>query len=108
MGARLRVELYIDVGDITENKAIFDIFMARKDEIEREIGTPLEWEKLDQKRASRISLVRPDTTINDADDNAEELQAWLIQGLLKTKNAFGPLLKSAKQTASSSNQDDQA
>lgn len=90
-GARLRAELYIDVGDATRNKAIFDALAARKDEIELKTG-PLDWERLDQRRACRISLVRPDTTIEDAAMRADEMREWLVQALLKMKSVFGPLL----------------
>jgi hypothetical protein len=64
------VELYIDHDHETGagNKAIFDALAAQKAEIEREFGGPLEWERLDDKRASRIrkrfangGLYRPET-----------------------------------------------
>jgi hypothetical protein len=50
------VELYIDRGRDAdeENKAIFDSLVASKDEIEKEFGGPLEWQRLDGKRACRI------------------------------------------------------
>jgi hypothetical protein len=62
---RLRAEFYIDVRDTEKNKAIFDKLFSKKAEIELKTG-PLDWERLDQKRASRISLVRHDTNIEDA------------------------------------------
>jgi hypothetical protein len=64
------VELYIDHDHETGagNKAIFDALAAQKADIEREFGGPLEWERLDDKRASRIrkrftngGLYRPET-----------------------------------------------
>ncbi|GAB1393166.1 DUF4268 domain-containing protein [Rhodocyclaceae bacterium] len=50
------VELYIDRGKDcdAENKGIFDALHARKDEIEASFGEPLEWQRLDNKRACRI------------------------------------------------------
>lgn len=50
------VELYIDRGKDTdeENKTIFDTLVASKDDIEATFGEPLEWQRLESKRACRI------------------------------------------------------
>lgn len=64
------VELYIDNDQETGagNKAIFDALVNQRAEIEREFGGPLEWDRLDHRRASRIrkqfsngGLAQPDT-----------------------------------------------
>ena len=52
-----RVELYIDSGDGVVNKRLFDALHAEKDEIEKEIGHELEWQKLESKRASKIARI---------------------------------------------------
>jgi hypothetical protein len=51
---RLRVELYIDLGDVEQNKAAFDKLLVEPAAIETALGQPLEWERLDTKRAARI------------------------------------------------------
>lgn len=48
------VEVYIDTGDKTENKCIFDGLYAKRPEIELTFGASLLWERLDDKRSSRI------------------------------------------------------
>jgi len=50
------IEIYIDRGANCdeENKSIFDQLSLHKDEIEEQIGGPLEWQRLDEKRACRI------------------------------------------------------
>jgi hypothetical protein len=51
-----RAELWIDKGKDSEaeNNEIFDRLVANKAEIEQTFGGPLEWERLDGKRACRI------------------------------------------------------
>jgi hypothetical protein len=98
-GDKLRAELYIDVGDATQNKLIFDALQEKKSEIELKIGS-LDWARLDQRRASRISLVRPNTSINTAATQADDMRAWLVQGLLRMKSEFGPLLETVVDSAS--------
>jgi hypothetical protein len=97
-GDRLRVDLYID-GDNARNKIIFDYLFVRKEAIEKIIREPLEWERMDARRGCRISIVRPNTTIDNAVTQGDEMRKWLVQHLLKFKNAFGPYLKDAVQSA---------
>ncbi len=54
-----RVELYIDRTDAEQNKQIFDALYERKAEIEQAFGGPLEWQRLDAKRACRILHLLP-------------------------------------------------
>ena len=49
-----RAEVYIDRGDRTENKFIFDRLVRDKESIEKEFGRSLEWERLDGKQGCRI------------------------------------------------------
>ncbi|MEZ4667860.1 MAG: DUF4268 domain-containing protein [Anaerolineae bacterium] len=48
------IDLYIDVGDHDKNKNIFDRLHEQREAIEAEFGEPLDWRRLDDKRASRI------------------------------------------------------
>jgi len=94
-GGVLRAELYIDVGDIIQNKAIFDWLLARKTELEMKMGEPLSWERLDNRRASRISVGRPNSSIDTVAAQGDELRKWLVSQLLKLKSVIGPLLEEA-------------
>ena len=51
-----RVELYINTGDKTLNKAYFDQLHARSAEVEARFGGPLEWHRLDDKNTCRIFI----------------------------------------------------
>lgn len=50
----IRIELYIDTQYQLTNKSIFDNIMNHKDEIEERFGAELNWDRLDDKRASRV------------------------------------------------------
>jgi len=100
-GNRLRAELYIDVGDTVKNKAIFDVLKSNESALQNEVGEPLVWERLDNRRASRISVVRENTSITDTAVHDEDIRKWLIQRLLKFKEVFGPRLKPALDAAGS-------
>lgn len=87
----MRAELYIDLGDDEKNKATFDALLTQKDQIEREFGEPFEWERQDDKRASRIVVYR-DGAIEDSDYRLAEIRSWCVDHLLKLKRVFGPRL----------------
>lgn len=86
-GGEARCEVYIDTGDQAANKEIFDKLIQKKDVIEKEMGTPLEWERLDERRASRIAIYCPGS-ISDDTDKLREIKEWMIEGLLKMKAVF--------------------
>jgi uncharacterized protein with ParB-like and HNH nuclease domain len=54
-----RVELYLDDADPALNKAAFDALCLQRDVIEVAFGGPLLWQRLDDKRACRISFSVP-------------------------------------------------
>ncbi|MCK4622035.1 MAG: DUF4268 domain-containing protein [Desulfuromonadales bacterium] len=88
-GGKVRAERYIDQGDQEKNKSLFDALRQRKDEITASFGGKLEWERLDEKRASRIAVYR-DGNIEISDSELEEIRRWHIENLLKIKKIFTP------------------
>ncbi len=88
----LRVELYIDTADAATNKYFFDQLLAHKGELERQIGAPLGWRRLDQRRASRIFLERP-ATILDSSEEQEAHKQWAVQTMIAFIDAFDPLIE---------------
>ncbi len=54
-----RVELYIDGPQADDNKALFDAMYSDREAIEADFGAALYWQRLDDKRASRISFAVP-------------------------------------------------
>lgn len=89
---RVRVELYIDFADGERNKRFFDALLLRREQIEKSYGESLQWERLDERRASRIGIYE-DGTIDSDPARLVEIKEWGIRHLLQFKDAFGPLLK---------------
>ena len=89
--ARARVELYIDNGDRGWNKKLFSQLDERRDGIESDLGETLAWERLNDRRASRIAAYRPGT-IDDNEETLAEIRAWMVERLLKFRRVFGPRL----------------
>jgi len=92
MGNRVRAELYIDGGDADKNKKLFDWLAQDKEKIEVEFGESLKWERLDDKRASRIALYRPGS-VEDNEQVLEEIRGWTIERLLKLKKVVNSRLR---------------
>lgn len=90
-GGRFRVELYIDQGDKDTNKRIFDELRLRREEVESEIEEVLSWERLDERRASRVAAYRPGT-IADGAEALAELRAWAAATIVKFYKVFKPLI----------------
>ena len=88
-----RVEVYIDNGDHDWNKEIFDQLSDRREEIQSAIQGDFEWnwDRLDARRASRISVERPGS-INDEQKTLDEIHEWMVKNLLEFKRVFGPHL----------------
>ena len=90
-GQLARVEVYINSTARAWNKSLFDLVKKRRESIEGELGTELEWSRLDEGLASRIALVRAGS-IDDDDGTLDEIRAWMIEWLLTFKRVFGPVL----------------
>lgn len=61
-----RVELYIDSGKKDYNKKIFDVYYAHKSEIQKSLSNyNISWERLDEKRASRIAIKNDKYMLSD-------------------------------------------
>ena len=63
-----RVELYLGMASKEKNKELFGFLFARKDNIEKVIGTQLIWSRMDDNKASKIHTFLPGVDIsNDID-----------------------------------------
>lgn len=88
----VRSEIYIDTRPQSKNKKIFDALYDQKDVIEKEFGSELIWERLDENIACRISTGM-EGAINVDTDELERIKAWHIESLLKLKEVFPKYIK---------------
>jgi hypothetical protein len=86
------VELYIDRGKDAgqENRKIFDYFYNHKEEIESKFGDSLEWQKLDEKRASRIAKKIRLGGYRDDEDIWPKVHDAMIDSLVNLEKALRP------------------
>lgn len=83
------IELYIDRGKELkeENKIIFDELHSHKKEIEEIFGEELEWQRLDDARASRIRKVYTYARLDDK-NKWNKLQDDMIDGMIRLEKSL--------------------
>jgi hypothetical protein len=84
---KIRINIYIP-----DDKEQFDIFVANKDNIESVVGRPLKWERLDNKKASRIYTYIDDFSFSKS-NNFRAISNKMIDLLVKFRSAFKPYIK---------------
>jgi Domain of unknown function (DUF4268) len=85
---QLRIEVYLDSGDRDSTKAVFDGLFARKDRLEEVFGEPLQWERLDLKRACRIAVYNRAQVLTDFANLG--LLEWSVRKAIRLRQVFGP------------------
>lgn len=91
------VELYIDYDRDTgaKNKQIFDKLYSQKAQIEKEFGEQLEWDRLDDRRASRIRYKIGTGGIADQ-EKWPDLQEEMIDAMVRFEKAIRPRLEKVR------------
>ena len=90
-----RVELSLARSKADENKWIFDQLERNRGEIEESFGAELEWQRLDDKKASRICRSEPFDGYDD--ENWPEMIGWLCQSFVKLEEALSRRLSRLNQ-----------
>lgn len=90
-------ELYIDRGNgaEVENKSIFDQLFKNKAAIEAKFGGALSWERLDDRRASRIKAALPGG-YRSPEEEWDGIQARQVDTMNRLNTALQPYLKALK------------
>ena len=86
-GERLRVEFYIDAKDKDVNKKAFDKLMSIRSDVENKFGGTLSWERLDDKRASRIAVYQPGGIMSEASE-LNALVLWAADAIVRLYDAL--------------------
>ena len=82
----LGVELIIERSEAQENKRLFDLLHAEKDQIEAAFGQPLEWLRKDEIKRCQIVYSRPGNGYDSA--HWEEMVQWLSVHIAKLEAAL--------------------
>ena len=90
------VELYIDRGDETENKSIFDELYSQHEVVEKMFADKLSWERLDGKRACRIKHLIELGGYRTPEAKWPEIHATMVSAMNKLETALKPALESLK------------
>lgn len=86
-------ELTLGSKDKSRNKAIYDCLLEKKSQIEEKFGGILLWERLDDKKMSRISARIENVSIDNEDD-WDKMRAFHCDTCGRMVNAIMPDLKS--------------
>ena len=78
-----------------ESKFLFDYFYARKEQMEKRFGQTLDWQRLDDRKMSRICFSRVADSFNE--DQWSEWIAWHVQHMTRFEYAFKPEIDKAVQ-----------
>ncbi len=88
-GKRFRVELYLDTFNKETTKQGFDNLYAQRSTFESVLGE-LSWERIDDKRASRIAVYHPGH-ITDDEEQLKTLRAWAVGKMIAFYNTLEPI-----------------
>ena len=82
---RFRIELYIDTGEHH-----FDELFRQKSEVETQMGHPLDWDRIEGKRACRASSYYSPSPISvtDPGDVLDPLTVWAITEMKRFRDVF--------------------
>lgn len=84
----LRIELYFDCGNKEQNKRRFEELLGRKETIENAMGEPLQWERLDNRRSSRVAVYAKGQILTDFQNQL--LIDWAANKAVAIYRAFAP------------------
>ncbi len=96
-----RVALVISRADKDENKRVFDKLKSQREEIEKDFGDTLDWERSDEKKQSSIEYRK----VFDGQNREEwpKIIDWMIVSMSKFESVIRPLIQEIKPTTKREN-----
>ena len=91
------VELAINKPNKEENKAIYDALILEKESIEQYYGSQLSWQRLDDKKMCRITLILDGVNVFNEED-WPQMQEFLVENIIKLSNSFKNHINKLKLT----------
>lgn len=91
------VELGINKPNQEDNKKIFDLLIEDKENIEQTFGSPLSWQRLDDKKMSRITYILEGVNVFNEDDWSQ-MQQFLVENMIKLNDALKKNINKIKQS----------
>ena len=73
-------------------KRAFDLLEADRTSIEAEMGEPLDWQRMDDRKASRIAMYRTDLDPRDESQRPTQYK-WLLDHMQRFAQVFGNRIK---------------
>lgn len=90
------VELGINKTSKEDNKKIFDLLIEDKEDIEQIFGAPLSWQRLDDKKMSRITCILDGVNVFNEDD-WPKIKNFLVENMIKLNEALKKNINNLKQ-----------
>jgi hypothetical protein len=83
------------VAEGKDNKRIFDALAAKRDVIDQAFGGPLDWERLDEKRACRVRHILKQGGLSSGEEHWPRIQEAMIDAMGRLAKALKPYLPGA-------------
>ena len=100
------VELAIIGGTQEENKKMYDYFYSHKDEIEKAFGDRLCWQRLDNKKMSRISYNLEGVNISEKED-WDKMMNFLEVSMIKFEKALRKYIRNYSKLKNNLNEQEE-
>lgn len=89
---RLRVDFYIDAPDPELQRERWEYFLARREQIEADVGQPLTWQEQPDSRASQIAIYHPAEAEIAVERRWSGYRTWAVDSYVRLRTATEPLL----------------